>query len=270
MIKIEKGDINFRDLYKIDCQGTNSTIYTDGTTCFKILDKTHPDEKKGIYEKFSDLSGEKIDGVIMPEDFIFDRGEFIGYTMPYFANSMPLSDRFFTRQVDLKKLSEALTKTSIIMRKLHDKGVMCQDFSFENVLINNKGEVVYCDLDSCYFNGHESLYISYLLKRFMIDYRGDLVVRGENTDRISMMISYYYLMFALELQKVSQRKFLRMSEDVETVYNSVDVANMFIDRSEVIGDVPYLDELISANDTGILDRWKHKQKAFSKRYLKQR
>ena len=104
----------------------------------------------------------------------------------------------------------------------------------------------------------------------MIDYRGDLVVRGENTDRISMMISYYYLMFALELQKVSQRKFLRMSEDVETVYNSVDVANMFIDRSEVIGDVPYLDELISANDTGILDRWKHKQKAFSKRYLKQR
>ena len=52
MIKIEKGDINFRDLYKIDCQGTNSTIYTDGTTCFKVLDKTHPDEKKGIYEKW--------------------------------------------------------------------------------------------------------------------------------------------------------------------------------------------------------------------------
>lgn len=268
MIKIDKNDIDFKKLYKIDCQGTNSTIYTDGSTCFKLLDKTCFDEKKSIYKKFNELSGEKIEGVIMPEDFIFDSGEFIGYTMPYFGDSMPLSDKFFTRKVDLKKLSDALKKTSIIMRKLHDMKIVCRDFSFENVLINSNGEVAYCDLDACGFKNYESLYISYLLKRFMVDYRQNRVACSENTDRISMMISYYYLIFASEIQNVTQKRYLLMSEEVDSIYNSVDVANRLIDRCEFIGEIPYLDEFISSDDIGILDRCKHKQKEFSRRYIK--
>lgn len=50
MEKINIKDIDFSVLQKLQSQGTQSTIYTDGHLCYKLLDGLYPSEKK-IYIK---------------------------------------------------------------------------------------------------------------------------------------------------------------------------------------------------------------------------
>ena len=47
--------------------------------------------------------------------------------MDYFPNSMPLSDRFSVRYVDIKKLFNYVLKASKILRTIHDNNIICQD-----------------------------------------------------------------------------------------------------------------------------------------------
>ena len=147
MEKIRFNDINFSNLQKLKQQGTKSSIYKDGSICYKILDGLYDEEKEDLYKKLFDMDGLKIDNVLLPNKLIMKDNKLYGYTMDYFANSMPLSDKFIVRYVDCKKMFDYILKASQILRTIHSHGIICQDLSFENILVDENGNVVFCDLD---------------------------------------------------------------------------------------------------------------------------
>ena len=94
MKEIKLKEIDLSTLQKLKSQGTQSTIYTDGDICYKFLDGLYPNEKKDLYKKFLDMDGIRINNVLLPEHLIIEDGILKGYTMRYFENSIPLSDKF--------------------------------------------------------------------------------------------------------------------------------------------------------------------------------
>lgn len=254
MDKIKFRDINFSVLTKLQHQGTKATIYRDGATCFKILDGLYKEEKEDLYRKFLEMDGIKIANVLLPKALIIQDGKLQGYTMDYFKNSISLSDRFMIRYVDCRVLFECVLKASKILRVIHQNGIICQDLSFENILVDENGNVAFCDLDGCSYRGHISPFISQLMKRFFVDYRDDKMPLSDNLDRISMMLSFYYLVYFQEIQKLSKRQYHKLSDRIITLENSRRYANMLVDRNKPIGEIPYLDELIDLSDNFIFDR----------------
>ena len=266
MEQIKLSDINFQSLQKLKQQGTKATLYKDGNVCYKFLDGLYDDEKESLYKKFLDMDGIKIDSVLLPKELIVKDGKLQGYTMDYFPNSIPLSDRFSVRYVDSKKLFDYVLKASKILRTIHENEIICQDLSFENILVDSNGNVAFCDLDGCSYNGHIAPFISVLMKKFFIDYRDEKLLLSTNLDRISMMLSFFYLIYAKEIQYLTKRQYHKLSERIVTLENTRMYANMLVDRCNPIGEIPYLDELIDSNDNYIYDR--DKQLSLARRIFK--
>lgn len=266
MEKIRFNDINFSNLQKLKQQGTKSSIYKDGSICYKILDGLYDEEKEDLYKKLFDMDGLKIDNVLLPNKLIMKDNKLYGYTMDYFANSMPLSDKFIVRYVDCKKMFDYILKASQILRTIHSHGIICQDLSFENILVDENGNVVFCDLDGCSYKEHIAPFISVLMNNFFVDYRKEKISLSFNLDRISMMISFYHLIYAKELHKLTKREYHKLSSKITTLENLREYANVLVDKAKPICDIPYLDEFIDINDNYIYDR--EKQLSFVSRIFK--
>lgn len=85
-------DINLSSMHLSKIQGTKSSVYTDNDRCYKILDKLYISEKMRLLEKFIDMDGIIIDGILLPKELIIDDDKLVGYTMDYFKDSMNLYD----------------------------------------------------------------------------------------------------------------------------------------------------------------------------------
>lgn len=254
MEKINFTDINFESLVKSKFQGTNATIYKDGETCIKVLDGLYDNEKSSLLRKFEDMDGIIIPNVLLPKELIMKDGKLYGYTMNYFANSMPLSDKFLNRFVNCKELFEDVVKASKILRSIHNKDVIVQDLSFENILVDGKGSVAFCDLDGCSYRQHSSPFISLVLKEFYIDYRRQKVYLCKNLDRISMMISFILIVYGKYMQNLSEREYLTLTNEISTLENMEKYVRMLVNRRKEIEEIPYLDDVIDLNDDYIIDR----------------
>ncbi len=254
MDKINIKDINLSSLERLSQQGTKSTIYRDGNRCIKILDRFLDEEKEDLFKKFLEMDGMSIDGVLFPKELIVNGDKLEGYIMDYFNSSIPLSDRFMVRYVDCKLLFDYVYKASKILREIHNNGIVCQDLSFENILVDINGNVKFCDLDGCSYKGSLSPFISVLMKRFFIDYRKEKIIVSPNLDRISMMLSFFFLMYAKEIQKLSKKEYHRLSDEIVTLDKMRAYANRLVDRNCNIGEIPYLDEMINLDDDKVYDR----------------
>lgn len=255
MQKINFNDIDFSSLKKLAQQGNTSTIYTDGTNCFKILDKFYDEEKELLYKKLLNMDGINIPNVLLPKELIIKNNKLQGYSMDYLKDSIPLLDRFMTRYVDCKELFDYVTKASNILKKIHQNNIICQDLSFENILVDKQDNISFCDLDGCSFGEHISPFLSQITKRFLIDYRKEeKVYLSPNIDRISMMISFYYLIYLKELQKLTKKQYNKLSKEIVTLENLREFANILVDKNNSINEIPYLDEVINPNDDYIIDR----------------
>ena len=256
MEKILLKDVDISKLKKLQQQGTKSSLYRDGHICYKFLDGLYEEEKEQLYKKIFDMDGIKIENVLLPKQLIMKGDRLQGYTMDYFADSMPLSDKFRVRYVDSKKLFDYVLKASQILKTIHSNEIICQDLSFENILVTEDGNVAFCDLDGCSYISHIAPFISVLMKRFLIDYRDEKIQISTNLDRISMMISFYYLIYTKELQNLTKKEYHKLSDKITTLKNTKTYANELVDRTSTIGDIPYLVELIDSNDDYIYDRKK--------------
>lgn len=256
MEKIQLKDVDISKLQKLQQQGTNASLYRDGSICYKILDWLYEEEKEQLYKKLFDMDGIKIENVLLPKQLIMQGDKLQGYTMDYFADSLPLSDKFTVRYVDSKKLFDYVLKASQILRTIHSKKIICQDLSFENILVTEDGNVAFCDLDGCSYKKHVAPFISILMKNFWTDYRNEKIPVSTNLDRISMMISFYYLLYAKELQFLTKKEYHKLSVKISTLENLKIYAKKLVDKTTPIGYIPYLDELIDTNDDYIYDREK--------------
>lgn len=255
MEKIELRDIDLSSLQRLQSQGTLSTIYTDGHLCYKILDGLYPNEKIDLYYKFLDMEGISIDAVLFPRDLIMENGILQGYTMDYFENSTPLSNKFLTRYFNCKDLLFYVDKISKILRDIHRHDIIYQDLSFENILVNSKGDIAFCDLDGCRYKNHSSPFFSKIFADF-INFRKSEILRGENVDKVSMILSFYLLMYTQVLQKITRKQYHLLSDHIHTLKNLRQCANMLVDKKCPIKDVPYLDEVIDLTDDYEIDRGK--------------
>ena len=267
MEEIKFKEINFSTLRKLQSQGTKSTIYTDGVICYKFLDGLYFDEKRDLYKKFLDMDGIKINNVLLPQNLIIEDSQLKGYTMPYFENSISLSDKFLKRYFNCNELLVCVEKASKILRNIHNNGIICQDLSFENILVDGDDNVVFCDIDGCTYGKHTSPFISKLLNDFLTNYRHSKLVINEDLDKLSMILSFYLTMYGELLQRITKRQYHTLSNNIQTLENLRDITNMLVDKSSIIKDIPYLDEVIDLTDNYEIDRKKvltMKQRIFKK------
>lgn len=253
MEQIKLKDINLNSLKKLQQQGTKSTIYRNGTSCIKMLDGFYEEEKDALFKKFLDMEGLEIDNVLLPKELIVSNGKLEGYTMDYFP-SVSLNSKFEVRQVDTKVLFDYVYKASKILREIHRNGIICQDLSFENILVDDNGNVKFCDLDGCSYKDNVSPFVSLIMKRYFIDYRKEQILLCTNLDRVGMMLSFFYIVYAKELQKLNRKSYSKLAEKSNTLEEMRKYANLLLDRSNPVPAIPYLDELIWLDDDLVYDR----------------
>lgn len=256
MEKIKLKDVDLSTLQRLKYQGTFSTIYTDGNLCYKMLDGLYPNELQDLYHKFLEMEGINIDSVLLPRDLLVENDVLQGYTMDYFKNSTPLADKFLTRYFNCKDLLFYVYKASKILRDIHKHDIIYQDLSFENILVDNEGNIAFCDIDGCKYNNYTSPFFSLVFKEFLIDYRKTKISNEEDIDKISMILSFYLLMYNQPLQKIAKRQYRRLANHIHTLENLKQCANMLVDKRCAIQDVPYLDEVIDLTDDYEIDREK--------------
>lgn len=254
MDKIKLSDIDFSKLKKVQTTKTQNTTFVDGENFIKILDKLYLDEKNSLYGKLLALEGVQINNVLFPKTLIINDGKLEGYITDYFKNSSTLVDYFLTsRFINCKDIFEALKKASFILRDIHDAGIIYQDVHFANILINKEKDIKYIDIDGCAYQNYKTIFIPTILKRF-IEYRKDeFCIRSENMDRISFMLSFFYIMYIKEIQKLSKRQYHSLSNNISTLENARLYANQLL-LNDTLPDVPYLDEIINEEDDFIIDR----------------
>ena len=253
MEQIKLKDINLNSLKKLEQQGTKSTVYRNGTSCIKMLDGFYEEEKDALFKKFLDMEGLEIDNVLLPKELIVSNGKLEGYTMDYFP-SVSLNSKFEVRQVDTKVLFDYVYKASKILREIHRNGIICQDLSFENILVDDNGNVKFCDLDGCSYKDNVSPFVSLIMKRFFIDYRKEQLLLCTNLDRVGMMLSFFFIVYAKELQKLNRKSYSKLAEKSNTLEEMRKYANLLLDRSNPVPAIPYLDELIWLDDDLVYDR----------------
>lgn len=258
MKKINVHDIDFSLLGKMNHQGSKSTMYEDEELCYKILDGLYPFERDLLYRKLMEMDGLKIDKAYLPIDLIVNGETLVGFTLSKFKNSMSIYDKFFGQFVDFKELFVYITKACKILREIHNNGIICQDLSFDNILVDDNGNVAFCDLDGCSYNGYESPFISMPMKKLICEYRKEEFITCENFDRISMLVSFYYLIYKKYLYEISRNNLYLLSKNVETLNKTMLYVESLLKDKEII-EVPYMDELIVQTDDYVMDR----QKEFS-------
>lgn len=255
MEQIKLKDINLNSLKKLEQQGTKSTVYRNGTSCIKMLDGFYEEEKDALFKKFLDMEGLEIENVLLPKELIVSNGKLEGYTMDYFP-SVSLNSKFEVRHVDTKVLFDYVYKASKILREIHKNGIICQDLSFENILVDDNGNVKFCDLDGCSYKDNVSPFVSLIMKRYFIDYRKEQLLLCTNLDRVGMMLSFFFVVYAKELQKLNRKSYSKLAEKSNTLEEMRKYANLLLDRSNPVPEIPYLDELIWLDDDLVYDRYK--------------
>ncbi len=256
MEKIKFKEINFSALHKLQRQGTQSTIYTDGFLCYKLLDGLYPDEKRDLSKKFLDMDGIKMNGVLLPLHLIVEDDNLKGYTMKYFAHSMPLSEKFLKRYFHCKELFIYVEKASKILRNIHSNGIIYQDLSFENILVDDNGNIVFCDIDGCTYKEHISPFFSLLFKNFLMDFRHSTLSTKEDIDKLSMLLSFFLVMYGQELQRITKKQYHALSNHIQTLENLRKTADRLVNPNFPIENLPYMDEVIDLNDNYEIDRKK--------------
>ncbi len=250
MEKIQLKDIDCKSLKPLENQGNTSSIYIYDGECYKFLDKLDVSLKPGLYEKISDIEGMEVDGIILPKKIIEDNGNFVGYVTDYFSQSATLYDYFTKKRYeDANDILVATKKASIILKNAHKSGIVLQDVSFDNFLIDENGNVRLCDIDSCKFKEKYGHYISGPLKDYYL-HMHRLPEINENLDRQSLFFSMLLTMYHKRVLSLST--YDELSQEIKTLKELRNIMFSLLITTNTW--VPYLDEVIIDNDHYTIDR----------------
>lgn len=257
MDKINIGDINFSKLSKMPLQGSQSTVYDAGDICIKIFDHMPKEERVIMMKKLQEMDGITIDGVLFPIDLIVENGLVRGYTMAKFQNSLPMFDYFGSVEyANSKNILAAIERATKILKQLHEHKIIVQDFSFDNILINRQEQIMFADYDSFKFKNYTSPYYSLLLTEFTMGYRHEELEYTYNSDKLSLILATFQLLFLNEIQRVSKRQYNRLSKKIHTLENMRECSKRILDLSSDIKELPYVDEFLDLSDDYVIDRVK--------------
>lgn len=131
-------------------------------------------------------SGEPID------DLIID-GEYKGIVMYYFKDAIPFAKASY---FPLDKKIKAITDTDNQLNTLHRYDLCFNDVHTSNLLIDSNGGHL-IDFDSVTFGDEELSYT-----RFYLSYKDEIFDVSFNADNYKALISYFSLIYGIELEKV--------------------------------------------------------------------
>ena len=257
-IKLDKSELNKN-------QGTKSRVYVKNFKCYKIFTDMFDDEKKIIYKKFKEMEGMKIEGVLLPKELIMKDNLLVGYTMDYFSDSIDLYDYFTKdRYQDINEILKTTKRVSKMFKKIHSLGIKLQDVSYDNILIDKKGKIRICDIDSCSYKNYEGSYISMVSHLFYSTCKKEAPVIDESFDNASLLLSMLLTIYHKMIFEMKNSEYEKMAKKVKTLENLKYLINKLY--LEFKPSIPYLDEYICDEDHYIIDR--NKQVSLIKRINK--
>lgn len=255
MEKVKYRDINFKDLKYLPNQGKFSDTYEDGKYFYKILKNLSQEEIKNIQYKFLNMEGINLENVAFPLKFIMDEDKLVGYITKYYKNYKELDFAFNKRYFNVKDLFFLLNKVSLGLNQIHEKNIILSDCSFNNILVNENGEIVFCDLDGCIFEKSTDFALfSEIFNNWLVKFRNDSIFVDTNIDKISIILSLFFIIYLKEVQNISKIKYNYLSKNINTLKNLETCFAFLSSKKAPLGEIPYLHEVIDLKDDFLIDR----------------
>lgn len=245
-IGIEELDLTGMRKYKN--QGNNSTIYENDTKMIKVLDQYYAEEKEELFYKSQVMDYLNIDNVVWPTILYVKNNQVEAYMMEKFSHSKTLTEKYENYGLfDQQRLFGSLKEASLILREIHEEKIIGNDISFDNILINDKGQLKYIDLfDSCHYGPYcSSRFIPSKLKFFMDLYRkGADFPFDQNMDRLCLLLAAYGL---INGKKDIANFILSKTSTAGNINQCVSTLKKY-GSNKGFPTVPYIDELVDSND----------------------
>ncbi len=257
MEKAKFKDLDISSLEKFKYQGGSSTLFQDGDMLIKVLDRFSDAEKKELLKKALKMDGVSLKQVLLPKTLYTTDGKLEAYSIDNYLDSKTLFDFYNDcSYIHCQSLFAPVRDASFILRDIHKNGFCCNDVSFDNILINNKGEVKYTDFfDNCTFGSFSSYHMSRYFFRFMFFYRREHIGPGcSNSDKITFLLNFYELLYQKGIHNISQKQYQALEESSLTLQNAKKYVDLLLDKSKMLPEIPYMDELIDNYDDFIIDR----------------
>ena len=263
IIQYKDIELDEKDLNK--SQGTKSKVYIKQLKCYKIFTDIFDDERKIIFKKFKEMEGMELKDVILPNELIMKDDLLVGYTMDYFSNSENLYD-YFTKErfQDINEILNVTKRVSQMFRNIHSLGIKLQDISFDNILIDNNGNLKICDIDSCSYKNYQGSYISMASHLFYSTCKYKEPVIDESFDNVSLLLSALLTIYHKMIFELRNKDYEKIAKHVQTLQNfKILIKKMYL---QLKPQIPYLDDFICDDEHYIIDR--NKQVSLTKRICK--
>ena len=238
-------------------QGGTSTIYEDGNTLIKVLDGFTDKEQKILYKKAKAMDGKTIKNVLLPDTYYIENEMVKAYSIENLKCYRSFSDYYAPKRfIDCNHLFATTKKASFILKDIHQEKMLINDVSFQNILLNKKGDVQYIDFfEGCSFERYRGgLYSSILIDYLSYHKEKQQLTESTNQDRLSFLLAFWELIYTQNIETISKRKYEKVSNHVTTLQTLKEYRNILLDRSCTIPEIPYMHELIEGSDNYIIDR----------------
>ena len=218
------------------------------------------EEKKDMLKKFELIGDIDLDGVLTPIDLIVDGKKLERYSMNFFPYSLNVAEYFRKRkEVKISDLNSIFIRSAKILKGVHDKRLIYQDVSNDNILVSNRtGEVAFCDFESCAYksiNGKkiiEGPFYSRDLSDYIEDYKDDYLSPSTNNDRLSLLLAYLRLIFGENIPNISEYKYDELSDRIHSLRELKNIIEALKERDAVIPEIPYLDDVLEKDESYII------------------
>ncbi len=215
------------------------------------------EEKRDMLKKFELIGDIDLDGVLTPIDLIVEGKKLERYSMNFFPYSLNVAEYFRKRkEVKISDLNSIFIRSAKILKGVHDKRLIYQDVSNDNILVSNRtGEVAFCDFESCAYksiNGKkiiEGPFYSRDLSDYIEDYKDDYLSPSTNNDRLSLLLAYLRLIFGDNIPNISEYKYDELSDRIHSLRELKNIIEALKERDAVIPEIPYLDDVLEKDES---------------------
>lgn len=156
----------------------------------------------------------------------------------------------------------ALIHASKHVKETHERSekIVLGDATFENIMVypdekGNYTETKFIDFDSIQIGELKAdavsalLYYYFFMKGFSLDFSRVT----PDIDRISYLLSFFYLIFGTDIFNIKPREFDQLSEELNTLYR-LRSTFYYLRQCSRIPEVPYLHQVIDVKDAAVLSK----------------
>lgn len=251
---MEKIDINNLDKKFLINTRRDTDFYVLDNDFFKAFNDLDDSESQLLEEKVVTLNKLNIKNVLLPKKIVVSGSNCVGYSTSYIDNSKSLAKKFGSNYINTYEYFIIINEISKTLRKIHEKGVIYQDLHFENIILDKNFNHYFCDIDGVDYLDFPSENVSDNLYRFICEYKNFDLKVDQNTDRLSMLISFMNVLVGKTFYRLTKQELNSLFENLNTLSNLEELIFTLKNKGSDIPFVPYLDDVIDLSDKIILSK----------------